>query len=170
MSTGRERKVQAEVSGRAIDLVVAGDQAHIDGRAMPFSAERLSATHLSLILDGRSYSAVVIEEAGGRYRVALAGSEYEVHVKDERDLLLERYGLAEASAGGVQTVRAPMPGLVLSVAVEPGQKVEKGAGLAVLEAMKMENELRAEHGGTVKAVHVAPGDAVGKSDLLLEIE
>lgn len=100
----------------------------------------------------------------------MAGREFDVHIKDERDLLLERYGLAETAAAGTQAIRAPMPGLVLSVAVEPGQHVSEGTGLAVLEAMKMENELRAEHDGTVKAVHVSPGDAVGKNDLLLELE
>ena len=170
MGTGRERKFQAEIGGRTIDVILDGDYVSIDEHRVSFSHEALSETRLSLIVDGRSFSVVVLLEEDGSYRVSVGGREFSVHLKDERDLLLERYGLATSEAAGTQAVRAPMPGLVLSIAVEPGQPVSKGMGLAVLEAMKMENELRAEHDGTVKAVHVAPGDAVGKNDLLLEIE
>lgn len=170
MGTGRERKFQAEIAGRTINLILDGDFVSIDERRAAYSHEALSETRLSLIVDGRSFSVVVLPQEDGSYRVSVAGREFSVHLKDERDLLLERYGLAASAAAGTQAIRAPMPGLVLSIAVEPGEPVRKGMGLAVLEAMKMENELRAEHDGTVKAVHVAPGDAVGKNDLLMEIE
>lgn len=170
MGKARQLTFQAEVSGRRIDLVLNEDHVSIDDRKVPFSHVAVSETRLSLIVEGRSYSAVVIPQPAGGYVVSLAGREFDVHIKDERDLLLERYGLAETAAAGTQAIRAPMPGLVLSVAVEPGQQVSEGTGLAVLEAMKMENELRAEQDGTVKAVHVSPGDAVGKNDLLLELE
>lgn len=170
MGSSRKQTYQAELGERTIDLTIKGDEVEIDGRVATFTHESISEQHISVILDGRSYSAVIIPESDGRYRVVVAGREFDVHLKDERDLLLERYGLADTAAAGTQAIRAPMPGLVLSVAVEAGQEVRKGAGLAVLEAMKMENELRAEHDGVVKAVHVAPGDAVSKSDLLLEIE
>ena len=63
-----------------------------------------------------------------------------------------------------------MPGLVLRVLVEPGDEVEQGQGVAVLEAMKMENELTAPAAGTVAAVHVAAGDAVAKNELLIEVD
>lgn len=170
MGTKGQQNLQAEVAGRKIDLRLDGSTVWIDGRERVFTSELLSATHLVLLVDGKSYSAVVVPQGDGGYRVTVAGSEFEVRLKDERDLLLERYGMAESSNTGIQAVRAPMPGLVLSIAVEPGQAVSDGMGLAVLEAMKMENELRAEREGVVKAVHVAPGDAVGKNDLLIEIE
>ena len=95
---------------------------------------------------------------------------FDVSLKDERALLLERFGLSGGGESDMLKVRAPMPGMVLSVVVKPGQHVEAGTGALVLEAMKMENELRIEREGTVQAVHVAPGDSVGKNDLLLEIE
>ena len=170
MSSSKKRKYQAEVGERKIDLIIKGHEVQLDDVRVDFAYESISKHHISLILDGRSYSAVVIPEGDGRYRVIVAGREFDILLKDERDLLLERYGLAETAGSGAQAIRAPMPGLVLSISVEPGQEVRKGSGLAVLEAMKMENELRAEHDGIVKAVHVAPGDAVSKSDLLLEIE
>ena len=170
MGSSKKRKYRADLGERQIELSIEGDEVQVDDRRLGFAHESLSDQHISLILDGRSYSAVVIPDRDGRYRVVIGGKEFEIQLKDERDLLLERYGLAEAAGAGAQAIRAPMPGLVLSIAVEPGQEVQRGSGLAVLEAMKMENELRAEHDGVVKAVHVAPGDAVGKSDLLMEIE
>jgi pyruvate carboxylase subunit B len=91
-------------------------------------------------------------------------------VQDEHDLLLEEYGLDEAGGAAEREIRAPMPGLVLSVMVEDGQAVSEGDGLVVLEAMKMENELRAPADGVVKTVHVAPQDAVDKDALLIEME
>ena len=86
------------------------------------------------------------------------------------EYLLERYGMSNGADAAERTVRAPMPGLVVRVLVEKGEAVEAGQDVVVLEAMKMENVLRAPAAGTVGAVHVAAGTAVGKSDLLLEID
>lgn len=168
--TSDNTRYQAQLGDRTIDLVVGEGAVTLDGRMVPFSCSRVSAHHLSLLIDGRSYSAVVLEETDGVSRVHIGNREFEVHLKNERDLLLERFGLAAARAAGVLEVRAPMPGLVLSVAVEPGQEVAAGSGLLVLEAMKMENEIRSDRDALVKAVHVSPGDAVGKNDLLIELE
>ncbi|HMB90120.1 MAG TPA: acetyl-CoA carboxylase biotin carboxyl carrier protein subunit, partial [Rhodothermales bacterium] len=108
--------------------------------------------------------------AQDRVRVTLRGRQIEVQIKDQRALLLERFGLDDAGAAAQREAHAPMPGLVLRVLVEPGQQVEAGDGLVVLEAMKMENELRAQAPGTIAAIHVNPGDAVSKNALLLEID
>lgn|SRR5690606_1913613 len=170
MSVEGRKKFEANVADRKIDLQIGSRTVWIDGRALEFSAEALSSSHLSLVVDGASYSVLVMAQDDGTYRVVVDGCEFDVRIKDERGLLLERFGINEAARSGVQVVRAPMPGLVLSVSVEPGQRVARGASLAVLEAMKMENELRAERDGVVKAVHIAPGDAVAKNDLLIEIE
>jgi pyruvate carboxylase subunit B len=100
----------------------------------------------------------------------VAGRARTVRVKDEHDLLLERFGLKEAGAGAERTIQAPMPGLVLEVNVEEGDAVEAGDALLVLEAMKMENELQAPVDGTVKAIHVEADDTVDKNALLVELE
>ena len=85
-------------------------------------------------------------------------------------LLRERFGGPPSAAAGVRELRAPMPGLVLSVGVAPGDRVTAGTPLLVLEAMKMENEIRADAEGTVRTVHVRPGDAVTKGTPLVEFE
>ena len=84
--------------------------------------------------------------------------------------MLAAMGFSGAADTGHNEVRAPMPGLVLDVMVEAGQEVEAGDGLVVLEAMKMENELRAGAAGVVSSIHVAAGDAVGKNAILIELD
>ena len=144
-----------------------------DGAALDVRRARLGvrgdAETVLLVVDGRP-RVVTVERDGRATRVWVDGVPVEVEVKTESDLLLERFGLDAADAGADREVTAPMPGLVLRVLVEPGQAVEAGQGVAVLEAMKMENELTAPAAGTVAAVHAAAGDAVAKGDLLLEID
>ena len=161
---------QVECAGRVMDIAVRADELTVNGRTTPFSYERLGEERMALLVNGKSYVAVVLEKSGDRRRIGIGGYTFDVSLKSERALLLERFGFSGGLASDTLKVHAPMPGMVLSVAVEPGQFVEAGTGALVLEAMKMENELRIARGGTVKAVHVAPGDAVGKNDLLLEIE
>jgi biotin carboxyl carrier protein len=111
------------------------------------------------------------DDAGsGEVNVWIAGRKIPVRVKDERDLLMERYGLQTFERHGRHEVHAPMPGLVVRVLVEVGQEVRQGQGLIVLEAMKMENEIRAEAAGVVNRIHVTDGDAVTKNAILLEFE
>jgi glutaconyl-CoA/methylmalonyl-CoA decarboxylase subunit gamma len=76
---------------------------------------------------------------------------------------------APAAPGGVKNVTAPMPGTLLSIAVKPGDKVTQGQLLCVLEAMKMENEIKAGADGTVVSVAVAAGDAVNTGQVILQL-
>ncbi len=160
---------QAECVGRTMDIAVRPDRFTCDGRIVPFSYERLGRERIALLLDGKSYVATTLEASGDWRRIRIGGHTLEVTLKSERALLLERFGFSETTASDTLKIYAPMPGMVLSVAVAPDAVVETGTGVLVLEAMKMENELRAERAGTVQAVHVAPGDTVSKGDLLLEI-
>lgn len=161
---------QALVGEETFEITIEGDTVTVDGEPVECTFEKLGERRYLLLLEGKSYPLVIEASAKGSVTVMLAGRDREVKVKDERALLLERFGLAGAVAEAEVSVRAPMPGLVLDVLVEAGQEIEQDAGLLVLEAMKMENELRAPAAGVVKAVHVSPGDAVGKNDLLVEFE
>lgn len=131
----------------------------------------LEATGLgtySLLLEGVSYDMHIHSEKAGFYTITINGTALEVEIKNQRDILLQQFGL-DASKGTLeQEVRAPMPGLVLDVLVSEGQEVQKGAGLLILEAMKMENEIKAPASGIVKKIHVQAGAAVTKKDLLIE--
>ncbi len=163
-------KFQALVLDRPLDLELDGASLTIDGETVDYTFQRIAANEVLLLLGGRSYPFTVEPQHDGTVRLTHAGRALNVRVKTERDLLLEEFGVADAGADAVRELRAPMPGLVLSVLVEPGQDVAEAAGLVVLEAMKMENELRAAAAGTVAAVHVEAGSPVGKNDLLVSFE
>ena len=158
---------RALVGEHAYDLVFRDGQLHVDGEPVSYVFEPAGDGSYLLLIDGQSFPVVIEDDADG-LRVTIAGRPVTVHVKDERAMLLERFGIEEAGAAAQREVRAPMPGLVLRILAEPEKPVEPGDGLLVLEAMKMENELRAQAAGTIKAIHVAPGDAVTKNQLLLE--
>jgi pyruvate carboxylase subunit B len=159
---------RATVGDRSFDLSFEEDHVVIDGTPTPYSVEVLRDGSLSLILDGRSVPVAVEPLGDGRLKVTISGRRTVVRVQDERDLLVDEYGLA-ADEGGGGAVRAPMPGLVLDILVEEGETVEAEQGLLVLEAMKMENELTAPSGGVVETIHVESGASVDKEALLIDI-
>jgi len=86
------------------------------------------------------------------------------------DLMIERMGLNAVQVGKLKTLNAPMPGLVTGIKIMPGQAVEQGTPLLILEAMKMENVIVAPHAAVVKEIKVSPGQAVEKGAVLLEFE
>lgn len=151
-STLTDATFRARVGERAFDIAFEAERLCIDGEAVAYAFEPVSENYFSLLIDGRSLPVVVEDVPGGGLRVTIAGRQVDVAVQDEKALLLERFGLNEAAGPPEHVVRAPMPGLVLNVLVEPGQAVRAGDGLLVLEAMKMENELRAHTDGVVKAL------------------
>ena len=106
----------------------------------------------------------------GRYTLWVDGHRFDVDALDERTRTIRELSRASAPPAGPAPVAAPMPGLIVRVSVEVGDTVAAGQGIVVMEAMKMENELRAVAAGTVKAVHVAPGAAVEKGMILVELE
>lgn len=156
------------VGDQSFDLSFEGEHVIIDGETRDYSFEVLREGYASLIVDGVSLPVFVDSLGDGQMRVTIAGQRREVQVKDERDLLVDAFGLAPDEGSGGD-VRAPMPGLVLEVLVEEGDVVEAEQGLLVLEAMKMENELSSPAAGIVTAVHVESGAAVDKDELLIEI-
>lgn len=164
------RTYRALIDDRAFDISVEGDRLTLDDTPVSYAFDRVGEHYFSLLVNGRSVPVVITPMDDGRLRVTVGTHTHVVRVQDEHDLLLERFGLAEAAGAAEREIRAPMPGLVLDVLVTEGQTVQEGDGLLVLEAMKMENELRAPADGVVQAIHVATNDAVDKDALLIEID
>jgi biotin carboxyl carrier protein len=119
-----------------------------------------------VLVDGVSYLVDVHEGRDGT-EVLVDGEVFRVEIHDPARR--GRRAAARAGDGGGQRLVSPMPGKVAAVLVTVGQRVEPGAGLVVLEAMKMENEFRATAGGVVAEVHAVPGQAVDAGDLLVVI-
>jgi biotin carboxyl carrier protein len=106
----------------------------------------------------------------GRYTLWVDGYRFEAEALDERTRSIRDLSAATAGPTGPAPIIAPMPGLIVRVNVSVGDRVEAGQGLVVMEAMKMENELRAIAPGTVRSVEVSPGTAVEKGALLVALE
>jgi propionyl-CoA carboxylase alpha chain len=102
------------------------------------------------------------------FELAYRGVEVKAFVYTEREARYARLMPVKALSGSEKAVRCPMPGLVVSLAVAEGQEVKAGETLAVVEAMKMENVLRAERDGTIKKIRVKPGDSVAVDAVIME--
>jgi len=123
----------------------------------------------SLVLDGKSYE-VSVHHRDGRYELVMGGENYDAHVMDERAMrIAEATGDVAGTQSG-ETVLAPMPGVVVGIAVAAGDTVEPGQGVVTLEAMKMENELKSAVEGVVKEVKVEVGQGVAQGEPLVVIE
>ncbi len=120
----------------------------------------------SILLDGRSYDAR-LERTPQAVIVVVNGHRFEIEVRDPR-----RWSRNAAGRGGegIQTLAAPMPGKVVRVLIAPGDIVEMGQGLLVVEAMKMQNEIKASRAGRVRAVSAREGATVAAGEVLATIE
>ncbi len=136
----------------------------LDGVEHVVDARKLEADFYSILFDGKSYE-VSVEDAGGRYRVRHGANEQIVELADA-----SRGGRDELRKGGVATIDAVMPGKVVRVLVAPGDEVELGQGLVVVEAMKMENEITAPRPGRVASVDVSAGQNVEMGARLVVLE
>ncbi len=125
-----------------------------------------------ILKDGISYRAEILEVdyPAKQLRIKVNGSIFDLHIADPVDQMVDRLGLADNSALQVKDIKAPMPGLVLSIDSQPGQEVQKGDTLLILEAMKMENVIKAPGDGKIKEIKVNKGQPVDKNQLLVTLE
>ena len=153
-----------EVEYRAADALT------LNGAPFAWDIANLGEGRFHVIYEGRSYNAEVVsaDYATKNIVLKLNGQRVELNAKDRFDLLLERLGMSNAAAAKVNELKAPMPGLIVDIRVQPGQAVQKGDPLLVLEAMKMENILKAPADGTVGSLKVNLRDNVQKGQVLVQ--
>ena len=128
--------------------------------------------HFHILANGRSYRAELVEHnfRHKQFTVKINGSRYNIQLSDAYDQMVERLGLSAQKNQGAQDIKAPMPGLVLKISVENGETVTTGQPILILEAMKMENVIKAASDGKVARIEVVPGAAVEKGQLLVKME
>lgn len=166
-------KYIVELNGERQSVNIDGAAVVFEGEA-PFPAELAEAEGSpvrTVKLGSYVYRVIVRKQPGkGRYALWVDGHRFEAEALDERTRAIRDISAANAAPAGPAPILAPMPGLILRVNVVVGDRVNAGDGVVVMEAMKMENELRATSSGTVKAVKVSPGTAVERGALLVEME
>ena len=165
--------VSVMATGDAFELLIGapnGSEPGADERELRVTTEwRVGEPQFEARLDGRTIVVAVDRLAVG-YRLTTRGSAHDVRVMTPRAAVLARHMIDKIAPDLSRFLLCPMPGLVMSIAVAPGDKVEVGQPLATVEAMKMENILRAERPGVVKEVRAAPGDSLAVDAVIMEFE
>ena len=138
----------------------------IDGRDHVVDSRETSPGSFSLLIE-HAAAEVSVTSRGEEFQVVVGGRTHRLRLLDERAM---RRRERSAGADGGREVRAAMPGKVVAVLVEKGAAVERSQGILVLEAMKMENEIKAPRSGTVTEIRVQPGQAVEAGELLAQID
>jgi pyruvate carboxylase subunit B len=163
-------KYHVLVGEKAIEVELGADGARVDGRPVEVTLGHADGTPVrGLVVAAEAYRVVGERTGRGRWKVGMHGRTHSIEVVDERTMAIrELAGVGNAPAGPKPVV-APMPGMVVKVEVEEGDVVRAGQGIVIVEAMKMENELRASGPGRVTKVHVQKGVAVAKDQVLVEL-
>ena len=140
----------------------------VDGNEFLVDGKKTGRTNYSLIVDNRSFE-IEVDHTEDEYRVLVDGRNYHINLVDERRV---RVGGTQSGLElqGRQLISVPMPGKIIAVLVSEGDAVEKGQGLVIVEAMKMENEVRSPATGTVRDIKVKPGDTVEGGAVLVVVE
>jgi len=162
-------KYTVTIRDSPFEVEIHGGQARVDGEVVEAELHAIPGGPLRLLTVDRRVDTYAMVRHEGGWQLYRGGDLWEATVVDERTRRLQEMTAGGRADAGHVTVKAPMPGLVLRLEVEPGARVSKGQGLVVLEAMKMENELTAPMAGVVSAIHVRAGEAVAKGTPLADV-
>jgi biotin carboxyl carrier protein len=160
------------INGESREISLDADGVRYEGELLQVELADPEGSPIRVVKIGNEiYRAVVQKREGrGTYTIWVDGHRFDVEALDERTRAIREMSAAAEGPAGPAPVKAPMPGLIVRVNVKVGDEVQAGQGVVVMEAMKMENELRTTGAGKVKAVHATRGEAVEKGALLVELE
>lgn len=162
---------QVKVSGKEFLIDFEGDDRTIgtlNGLTFRWDVSRISDTVYHVIKDHRSYEVEVANQIDGKRQLKVNGILVETETIDRFEALLKKMGMEKGAASKVNELKAPMPGLVLSIDVKPGDVLKKGDRILVLEAMKMENVIKATADVIIASIEVEKGKTVDKNQVMVK--
>ncbi|MEA5140577.1 acetyl-CoA carboxylase biotin carboxyl carrier protein subunit [Arcicella rigui] len=164
--------LKALVNQQTFDIISDKSGTSINGTPLEWDILEVRNNIFHILFQNRSYNAEVLEAdyQTKSFLLKINRNQYLVNVKDRFDILLEQLGMANAGSAKVNDLKAPMPGLIVSIQVQVGDSIKKGDSLLILEAMKMENVLKATGEGKIKNIKVNPRQNVEKNQVLIEFE
>lgn len=149
---------------------LADDRVVIDGKERRINAQFINNNQCSLLVDDTAYLIDLVRvdnsDNGFEHELRVGGRTFHLRPQDSRTQLLQSIAKSRVAPEGEVAIRAPMPGLVGRILTRPGARLSSGDGVMILEAMKMENEIRCPSASTVKEIKVTPGQGVEKNQLL----
>ena len=163
---------QIKVNNKSEYSVVSeNDQVFLNKQEMDWDMQQLPNGNYSIIANGKSYTAILeeIDKGNKTIRLLINGNPYELVIQEPIDLILKKLGLNNINHKKAESIKAPMPGLILKVLVTEGQEIKKGDPVLILEAMKMENVFKAPGDAIVKTIKYKAGEAVEKGAILVEL-
>lgn len=159
------------IGPRELEVELGPSGLRLNGESVNADLAEMNGTEVfTLLLENRSHRILAARRGAGEWSLYTAGRHLRASVVDERTRTIQEMTGTKGEAGGPRSLRAPMPGLVVKVEVQEGEDVFRDQGLVIVEAMKMENELKAEAEARVDKVLVAPGDTVEKDQVLIEFQ
>lgn len=157
---------------KEIEIDLLKKELMMNGKQVAVDVEKIAADKYHLLFENGSYTVEVLgkDETGKLLTIVVNGKKQQVSIKDDFDELLHKLGMDKLTSSKINEVKAPMPGLVLKIIVGEGDVVKKGDALLVLEAMKMENIIKATGEGVVKKIVAQTKQAVDKNQVLIVME
>lgn len=163
---------KVKINGQdAVAVSLSEGQATIDEQQTPWDICPLPDGRLSILMGAKSYNAylVAVDKQKKELTLRVNGAEYQLTVQEPIDLLLQKMGMNMNLTKKAEAIKAPMPGLVLTIMAKEGQALKKGDPVLILEAMKMENVFKAPEDAVVKSIKIKAGQAVEKGAVLIEL-
>jgi pyruvate carboxylase subunit B len=169
--SGGRLKYLVDVNGQRVTVDLGPNGIEVDGEPITAHLEEVEGTPIFLFNAGGTLHRLAVRrgESRGQYSIWSDAHRFQVEALDERRRTIRDMAGAAAVASGPAPLVAPMPGLIVRINVRVGDQVQPGQPLVVMEAMKMENELRATAAGSVKSISAQPGAAVEKGTVLVEL-
>lgn len=162
--------IKAVVNRKEFQIQSTQEGLLVNGEPFAWDIVKLSESSFHILYQHRSYRAEVVsvEPETKTILLKINNRKHLVTVKDKLDVLLETMGIDSQASGKLNTIKAPMPGLIIDLKIKSGDSVNEGDQLLILEAMKMENVIKSPGKGTVKTVKIKKGDSVEKGQVLIE--
>ena len=151
------------------DIIADHNQLKVNNETIELDRLALNSSSAHVLFKNKSYTVEVVElnKEEKTAVIKVNNNIYTLTIKDQFDQLLKQLGMDNLAVNKIQQIKAPMPGLVLSVLATEGSEVKKGDNLLVLEAMKMENMIKSPTDGVIKKIEIKQGDKVEKNEILI---
>ena len=164
--------LKATINNQTFDIQSNKSEISVNSQPFKWDMVEIKDGNFHILYNNRSFNAEVLEAdyQTKSFLIKINKIKYSISLKDRFDILLDQLGLSNADATKVNDLKAPMPGLIVDIKVQVGDSVKKGDTILILEAMKMENVLKASGDGKIKAIKISAKQNVEKNQVMIEFE